>query len=453
MAMTEATVENEDEIERASPEDLMHLASDIGPVPMQVGALLILDAEPAFDVSAGRQMIAQRIHALPRLRQRLVRTPWGCGRPIWVEDPAFDIRHHVRSTSCLPPGDEHAVLDLAATLVTDPLPRSRPLWSATFVTGLAAGNVAVVLAFHHVLADGIGGLAVLAGLVDGSTALPGIPFTTTAPSPRHLAVDAWTARLKAIRHPAGRLRRLRSGLAELGSPRAVRAPHSSLNQPTGPSRHLAVVRTDLAAVHDVAHQHGGSVNDVVLTAVTGALNKLLDRRGEKAGGFAVSVPVSGRRAASAVHLGNQVGSMPLMLPATGGPLQRLRQIALITRARKTTTPGTSAAVLGPLFRVLSAAGVLRWFMNHQRMINTFVANVHGPADRLTFNGSAICDIIPVSGAFGNVTVAFAVLSYAGALTVTVVADRDHCPDLQTLAHALQTEFDTLVSARVIRSAE
>lgn len=441
------------EIDRAGPEDVMHLATDVGSVPMQVGAVLVLDAPSGFEASAARRVLAQRINGVPRLRRRLVSTPLGYGRPIWIDDPVFDIARHVRTVACPPPGDERALLDVAATLVTECLPRSRPLWSATFVTGLAAGGVGLVLVFHHVLADGIGGLAVLAHLVDGLATAPAHRSATAVPSRRELAADAWTARLKAMTHPARMARRLRDGLAELGSPRAVHAPRSSLNQPTGPRRRLAVVRTDLDAVHEVARQHGASVNDVVLAGVTGALNTLLDHRGETVGGFAVSVPVSGRRGANAADLGNQVGTMPVMLPATGDPVERLHQIAVITRARKTTNPGASAAVLGPVFRALSAAGVLRWFIDHQAMINTFVTNVRGPADRLTLNGSAIRDIIPVSGAFGNVTVAFAVLSYSGALTITVVADPDHCPDLPILLQALRRELNSLISTKRSRPAE
>jgi diacylglycerol O-acyltransferase / wax synthase len=440
-------------IDRASPEDLTHLASDSGPVPIQVGAVLILENQTPFDVSIAQQVIGRRLPRVPRLRQRLLRTPPGCGRPIWVHDPAFDIRRHVRAVTCPLPGDEHALLDVVAALVTDPLPRSGPQWAATFVTGIASGQIALVLVFHHVLADGIGGLAVLANLVDGATPPPPSASGTAIPSRLRLAADAWTARLETLRHPIGHLRRLRSGLAELGSPRALHAPPNSLNQPTGPRRHLAVVRTDLQAVHHLARRHEASVNDVVLTAVTGALHTLLDHRGERADDLTVSVPVSIRPTATAAQLGNQVGTMPVMLPATGDPEQRLRHIAAITRARKVNNPGSSAPVLGLLFRALSTAGLLRWFMNHQQMINTFVTNVHGPADPLTFNGSAIREIIPVSGILGNVTIAFAVLSYTGTLTVTVVADRDQCPDLPVLAHALQAQFDTLTSTKVTRPTE
>lgn len=421
----------------------MHLATDVGPVPMQVGAVLVLDAPAGFEVSHARRVLAQRIGGVPRLRRRLVRTPLGCGRPIWLDDPVFDIGRHVRMVACPSPGDEKALLDLAARLVTERLPWSRPLWSATFVTGLAAGKVGLVLVFHHALADGIGGLAVLARLVDGSQTGPAARPEPAVPTRRELAADAWAVRLKAMTHPARVLRRLRSGLSELGSPRSVRAVRSSLNRRTGPRRRLAVVRTDLGAVHEVARRHLASVNDVVLTAVTGALHTLLGLRGETVDALAVSVPVSGRRAASAADPGNRVGTLPVMLPAGGDPWVRLRRTAIITRSRKTSTPGASAAVLGPLLRALSAARLLRWFMNHQSLINTFVANVRGPADRLSFNGSAIRDIVPVSGAFGNVTIAFAALSYSGSLTITIVADRDHCPDLPVLAQALQRQLNAL----------
>ncbi len=171
-------------IERASPDDLMLLASDVGPAPMQAGAVLVLDAGPDFDVAAAKATLAARITAVPRLRQRLVRAPLGCGRPFWVDDQAFDIEAHVRSVPCQPPGDEAALLERVTATATQPLPWSRPLWSATFLTGLASGRVAIIVIFHHVLADGIGGLAVLASLVDGAPGAASVPLPAPAPFPR-----------------------------------------------------------------------------------------------------------------------------------------------------------------------------------------------------------------------------------------------------------------------------
>ena len=159
-------------VDRASPADLMQLAADVGPAPMHTGAVLVLGTGPGFSVEQARRVLDERIAAVPRLRQRLHRAPPGCGRPFWADDPAFDLCHHVRQVPCPAPGDQRALLDVAGSVLGEPLPRSRPLWSATFVTGLAGGGTGLVIVMNHVLADGIGGLAVLAQLVDDS---PGPP--------------------------------------------------------------------------------------------------------------------------------------------------------------------------------------------------------------------------------------------------------------------------------------
>jgi hypothetical protein len=136
-----------------------------------------------LDLPHTQALLAERARAVPRLRQRLIGTPPGCGHRIWVDDPDFDIRRHVREARCPAPGDERALLDTAVTVITERLPRSRPLWSAVFVTGLAGDAVAVVLVIHHVLADGIGGLAVLANLADHAPGRPQAAYPFPAPPP------------------------------------------------------------------------------------------------------------------------------------------------------------------------------------------------------------------------------------------------------------------------------
>ena len=153
-------------LDRASAADLMQFATGDGRAAGHIGAVLVLDAAPGFSVAEARRVLGERISAVPRLRQRLYRAPPGCGRPYWADDPAFDIDEHVRQVRCPPPGDERALLDLAAAQLGEPLPRSRPLWSATFVTGLADGGTGLLVIMDHVLADGIAGLAVLGTLVD-----------------------------------------------------------------------------------------------------------------------------------------------------------------------------------------------------------------------------------------------------------------------------------------------
>lgn len=441
-------------IERASPTDLMELASDAGGAPMQVGAVLVLGAAAPAGLPAVRDAIAERMRAIPRLRQHLVATPPGCGRPVWVDVAEFDIRDHVRELACPGPADEPALLALAAELMTERLPRDRPLWAATLVSGLAGGRSALVVVFHHVLADGIGGLAVLARLVDGAPEPPAVAFPRRAPAARELLADALLSRVRAVGRLAAGVRRLRSAAGELGTGRrAVRPPRCSLNRPTGPRRALAVARADLAAVRAAGKAHGATVNDVVLAAVAGALHAVLRSRGETADTFVVSVPVSARRADSTARLGNEVGVMPVAIPAAGDPSSRLTAIGRITSSRKSATPGASAALLGPAFRALARIGALRWFIDRQHLVTTFVTNLRGPDRPLSFLGAPVTAVIPVGTITGNVTVAFAVLSYAGTLGVTVIADPQSCPDLPVLAAALQDELDVLTGhAAVAREA-
>jgi diacylglycerol O-acyltransferase / wax synthase len=431
-------------VERASSNDLADLACDVTGTSMQVAAVLVLRPRSRLEVTAVSEAIADRITAVPRLRQRLVDAPFGCGRSFWIDEPGFDIGDHVRSIACAAPGDEQALLAVVAGIVTTPLPRDRPLWSATLVTGLAEGRSALVVVFHHVLTDGIGGLAVLARLVDGLPAVPDHGFPVVPPRRRDLIVDVWRSRLRALgRLPAG-ARRLRAAAAELRIGRAGRPPRCSLNRPTGRRRAFAVAHADLAAVLAAAHAQGATVNDVVLTAVTGALRTVLAARGEDVDRLVVSVPVSARRHAAATQLGNEVGVMMVMVPTTGEPARRLAAVARITeRRRGTAAPGSSAALIGPVFRLLAKAGVYGWIVDRQRLVNTFVSNLHGPERRLSFLGAPVVDVIAVSGTSGNVTVAFVALSYAGRLNITVIADPQRCPDLDDVAVALQRELQVM----------
>ena len=437
-------------IERTSPTDLMELASDLPGSPAQVAAVLVLGTTSGLDLTAVRETIGERIQAVPRLRQRLVRAPLGAGRPIWVDDPGFDIRHHVNAVSCPAPGDETAMLGVVADTVTRRLPANRPLWSATLVTSLAGGGAALIVTLHHVVADGIGGLAVLARLVDGIPTAAAVDFPRPCPARGALVRDAFRTRLRALAQlPAG-VRQLRTAVAELAAGRTSELPRSSLNQPTGADRSLVVARADLASVQRAAHAHGATVNDVVLTAVTRALHTLLCHRGENVNQFVISVPTSARREATADHLGNQVGTMTVPVTATGDSQQLLTTIAHTTRNRKPADPSTSAMLLGPAFRILAWMGATRWFVDRQRLVTTFVTNLHGPDAGLTFMTVPITDVLPVLSISGNVTVAFAVLSYAGTLVVTVIADSQRCPDLPILTAHLQSELDRLTERHAAR---
>lgn len=434
-------------VERASSADLAFLAMDTGPVPEQFGVVLLLDGATELDLARVRAILGDRIAAVPRLRQRLVRTPLGCGGPVWVDDAGFDLRRHVREIRCPPPGDEEALLAAALSVVMEPLPRSSPLWSAALLTGLGDGGAALVLVLHHVLSDGIGGLAVLANLVD-----PGPGHATRAwpaPPPGSLALvlESLRRRLQAPRRAATWWRLLSESMAAGGGLRPPPAAGCSLVQRTGTRRRMTVVRADHAAVRAAAHRCGATTNDAVLVAVAGALHRVLLGRGESLDHLVVTVPVAGRRAAGGADLGNMVTPIVVPVPTTGGYQVRLAEVAARVRAAKATAAGPPPiAVLGWLFRPLARLGGYHWYMNHQHRFHTLVSHVRGPVEPLAFGGAAITSAVPVGVAEGgNQTVYFEVLSYAGALTISAIVDPDRFPDVDVLADGLRAELD-LVTA-------
>jgi diacylglycerol O-acyltransferase / wax synthase len=428
-------------VERASANDLVQFSAGSDPASTQIGALLVLEAGRPLELAAVRTAIGERVPAAPRLRQRLRRVPLGCGRPVWVDDPSFDVARHVSEVVCPEPGGERQLLDLVATTVTTSLPADRPLWSATLVQGLADGRAGLILAFHHVLVDGVGGLAVLGHLVDGAAVGPTRRFPRPAPSRPRLMSDAFSSRLRALRGLRSATRRLVSAGPQLRAGMGGRAPRCSLNRPTGPRRRLAVARTDLAAMRTVAHARDGTVNDVVLAAVTGAFHRYLLGRDEDLDRVVVSVMVSGHTPDDRDRFGNNVGVVPVVLPTAGTPLTRLTTVATLTRLLRSGERGATVTVLAPVFRVLGTLGVVGWYIDRQRRVNTFLTNLRGPPDQQRFLGATITDLVAVNAISGNVTVAFGALSYDGTLAVTVVADPDNGPEVEHLAELVQRELD------------
>jgi diacylglycerol O-acyltransferase len=432
--------------ERIGATDLQQLVTDVGPVPANVGGVLLLEPAATLDPQEAVRLLRARVAGIPRLRQRLLDTPLGGGRPVWVDDAAFDPARHVTLIACPPPGDDRALLDLAAGIVTEPLDRSVPLWRARVVSGLASGGCALVLALHHVLADGLGGLAVLADLMDtgpAARATADPPPPRPVPSPARLRRDARDARIRAVRQVPHAVASLGPALAELGAGRVGRAPRTSLNTPTGPRRQVAAVDLPLARLRDAARANGGTVNDALLAAVTGALSAVLRARGEDPASLVVSVPVSARPRATTQELGNQVGVMAVRVPTHGPTASRIGQVAATTRAQKSSARGASASLVAPAFRLVAAVGMFRWMIDHQRLVNAFLTSMRGPQQPLRFAGIAVRRIVPVTLATGNVPVAFAALSHAGMITVAVIGDPDVVPDIDAIARTVGDELASL----------
>jgi diacylglycerol O-acyltransferase len=416
---------------------------------MHVAALGVLDGAQLLDAAgqlrldAVRADVQRRLHLAPRLRQVLCHMRPGLGPPVWADDPRFDIRRHVRACPVPGPGDEAALLAVCSELNAPPLDRSRPLWELWLLPGLANGNIGMLLRLHHVVADGVAALALMGIMFDAAPGKPPpqAPVWRPAPAPGawQMFTDGWRRRADAAaavwscaRHPAGAFRGLGSLARQLRLLAGEgRAPRMSFNQPAGTRRSLLLARAGLAHVKTVAHAHGATVNDVVLAAVAGGARQLLAGRGELTPGLALkaSVAASNRRPADAPGSGNRAGIMLVSLPVDEpGPVQRLTEIARLTRARKRYPPYQPAGRF-------AQRGMVRT-MSRQRLVNLFTSNLPGPPEPLYLAGARVLELFQAGVVQGNVTVAVGVLSYAGQLNFCLLGDADAIPDLQVFADGL-----------------
>jgi diacylglycerol O-acyltransferase len=437
--------------------DRTNLAIEAPETPMHIGALAVAEAGGLLDesgqlrLSEVRRRIGLRLSRTPELRRRVCDPGLFRGAPLWVDDPDFAIERHVRMLAVPPPGEEVQLLEAAASLLRAPLDRSRPLWELWFLTGLAEGQIGVLLKLHHAVADGLAAVALMSSLFDLEPDIADPPPIQWAPSPRpsdaQLFLDAMGARLSTIaatlRHPAHAATIVLEVSREaLATARGPRAPRTSLNRPTQAGRLYRTVRFDLAALRVVAHAREAKVNDVVLTIVVGGLRDLLVQRGEQVDGvnLQATVPVGLRSSGDARELGNAAGAIFVPLPlGERDELRRLDLVAAATRAAKAAQHPTYA----PSFIArLAASGLARPLIARQRLVNIFVTNVPGPPVPIYVLGSPIVDVMPISPLSGNVTVTFGAFSYCGRLVVVVVADAGW-DDLDVLVSGLRRAWTEL----------
>ncbi len=307
--------------------------------------------------------------------------------------------------------------------------------------------MALVVVAQHALADGVGGLAVLGALVDGSPGLPDRVFPVAAPSNRELAAEAWTTRVRGLSKVPELLgRRPGRRREDVPSARVGRASACSLMTTTGRQRRVTVATADLEAIRSSAHRTGATVNDALVSAVAGALHTCLQRRGEQPPALVLAVPVAVRRRTTAEDVGNAFTQARARVPGGGAPSDRLARVAAIMLERKAAAMQPAALfVAAPAVRAMVGLGVYGWYMRRQRYLHTVLTNLRGPGQRVTLAGAPILRMLPLAvGGGGNVTVTFAALSYAGTLAVTVTADPAATPDLDALTADLQGELNELV---------
>jgi diacylglycerol O-acyltransferase / wax synthase len=455
-------------MERLSAQDLMMLwPEDVG-WSQDIGALAILDgtnlldAHGRFPIERARDEVGRRLHLLPRFRQLLHRPGFGLGWPLWVDASSIDLAEHVRVFPLGPPADESQLLMACEELRRRRLNRSRPLWEMWFLPGLPDGRVGFFMKVHHAIADGVAGVAALGAFVDPvpdppmMSEPPWIP--TTMPSRRELFDDNVRRRLRGLGsaatklvHPVETAHQARRGWPAVREAFVeARAPRTSLNRPIGSHRRLAVIRSDLELVKLIAHGHEAKVNDVLMTVLARGLRELLLSRGERVDGLVLRafVPVSLHSERPGQAQGNLDGAMIVPLPiGESDDERRLRLIAAETAERKKRSRPQG----GTLFRNIPIQRTALRLAGRQHVMNTYAANVPGPPVPLYFAGAPVLEVFPVVPILGNVSIGVGALSYAGQFNLTVVADRDLCPDVRILVDGVHRALDALASS-VLMSA-
>jgi WS/DGAT/MGAT family acyltransferase len=425
--------------------------------PQDVGALAILDGDPLLDeagtlrIDLVRDAIASRLHLVPRFRQLIHVPRRGLGGPVWVDAPTFDLSRHVQELRLESPVGEEQLLAAVEDIERHRLDASRPLWEMWFLTGLPERQVGLFVRLHHTIADGMAAMATISTFLDAS---PDIPQAATAPrqpapSPPATALlaDNLARRLRAVgrslatmARPLRAMRRLRAAWPAIREILAEEpATATSLDRTVGLSRRLGVIRTDLAAVKVIGRRHGATVNDVLLAATAGGLRALLESRGEPVDATTVRiyVPLSLRRHLRGPQQGNLIAQMavPLRLGETD-PGRRLTAVAAETRQRKARLRTSLSDLLigGALGRRLMLLAVMR------QRVNATSASIPGPKQPLYLAGARVLNVSPLLPLVANEPLGVGALSYAGALTIGIVADRDAFPDLDVLAAAMRDEL-------------
>ncbi|MEZ5115033.1 MAG: wax ester/triacylglycerol synthase family O-acyltransferase [Candidatus Nanopelagicales bacterium] len=427
-------------VARLEGADRMQWESDVGPFPQHMVAVLFLEPSSAPAEEWARAM-TQRLGGIPLLGRRPARPPFGGGPWVWLDDDR-DPAGHVdvgRSEGA----DDAAMVDQAMALAAQPMPRGRSPWRARVLVGPDGAVRALVLVLHHALADGLNGLLLLGALVDGVPV--SAPTSVTAPPDRAaLARDAWSRRLRAARALPTLLPALRAGWQEMGGGRTPRAPRTPVTRPTGPRREVVALDLGLDAVRQAAHRDGATVTDVLLVAAASALDGVSERAGTPLPTVVVSVPVAVTGPGGQGTAGNAVGAIRMPVPTRGDPAARVRTVSALRRERLAATHGRSLPLVLASFRVLTTLGLVRFFLDHQRLVNTLVTSMRGPDHPLTILGTSVRRVVPVVVNQGNQTVSFAALGYAGTLTVSVITDPDAGPRAVEVARRLRVETDRIL---------
>jgi diacylglycerol O-acyltransferase / wax synthase len=460
----------QEHLDRLTSTDASFLHQEGHSSHMHIGGVLIFDG-PAPDLDEFSDHIRSRLHLVPRYRQKLVTPPLQTGRPLWVDDPDFNLYYHVRHTALPAPGSEEQLLLLVSRIASQRLDRSKPLWENWLVEGLEGDRFAIISKTHHALVDGISGvdLATVIFDLERDPAAPSEPLEPWQPHPEPSGAELLLAgargmvrasasmairTIAAATRPATSLNLMRDtaeGLGELVWAGLNPAPETPLNVPIGPHRRFAIVRQQLAEYKEVKNALGGTINDVVLTVVSGALSEWLRSRGVRTQGLEMRalVPVSVRSTAQRNALGNRLTVMRGPLPVyIDDPVARLRYVRAAMDGLKESKQAVGAATLVAVNdlappTILAQASRLNF---STRLFNLLVTNVPGPQVPLYVLGRRLRDLFPVAFLPEDHALAVAIMSYDGNLDYGLLGDYDAMPDIDVVADGIKRSLASLLAA-------
>ena len=459
--------------DRMSPLDasFLHMEDDVS--HMHIGSIGLFEGP-----SPGRDrfvaMVAGKLPLVPRYRQVVRFVPLDLGRPLWVDDPHFNIDYHIRHTALPSPGGEAELRRLVGRVMSQPLDRAKPLWEIWVVENLEDGRFAMVSKTHHCMVDGVSGTDLLSVIMDHSPEQPALPLDewrpASSPGAPQMAAEAV---VNLLRSPYEQVRALRAttrvprqaasqlgevargirSMAKLASP----TPASTLNGPVGPHRRYEWASATVDDVKAVRKGFGGTFNDVVLAVITGGFRSLLLSRGESVDRVVRTlVPVSVRarditgRAIGDGTLENKVSAMFPSLPVgIDDPVERLHAISAQMDGLKESRQAVAGEALTSLSgfappMLLSLGTRLAARVQTQRSVNTVTTNVPGPQQPLYAAGRRMLRAYPYVPLGGGMRVGVAIFSYDGQVNFGITGDYDTAPDIGVLAAGIEEGMAELV---------
>ena len=462
--------------DRLSPLDVTFLYMETPTTAMHVGGVCLFQPPASgFDYDHLVELISQRIGLVPRYRQKVKWVPGRLANPVWVDDTEFDVTYHVRRSALPKPGNCEQLKELVGRLQSRQLDRNRPLWEIYLVEGLEKGpeggeRCAIITKTHHAMVDGVSAVDIGTVILDVDKTPRNVPDDDWRPrgEPGLMtlvlgaatdfvtrptgAIDTARAAVVDVRATAGKAASVAAGLLAQARLMARQAPETPLNVPIGEQRRFGMAATALDDYKRVRKVHGGTVNDVVLATVSGALRTWLLTRGEKVTPTTVvraMVPVSVRANEQKGELGNRVSSYFVDLPVgEGAAVMRLHQVSFAMRGHKESGSAVGADALVQLTGfappTIHALGARTASVMTRRLFNLVVTNVPGPQFPLYAAGAEMLSMYPVVPLAKNQAVSIGLTSYNGGVFYGLNADRDAMPDIDVLASCLEESLAELV---------